>query len=160
MSNSRSNPDIVVLYWYIAGHPGYVVNFCQNRDNFCQSRDHFFKSYFFFTKLFSKHSDDHFGRRIQTGDNLEYNDNFFPSFQFLKKVRQISGFYRESTLLGIGFNVNFRVLASGLLPGNMTFRRNNVGLESLGFFPSIAKEENNAQQCAFPVKPRYLSYLF
>ena len=23
---SRSNPDIVLMYWYIAGHPGYVVN--------------------------------------------------------------------------------------------------------------------------------------
>ena len=23
---SRSNPDIVVLYRYITGHPGYVVN--------------------------------------------------------------------------------------------------------------------------------------
>ena len=54
----------------------------------------------------------------------------------------------------------FRVLASGSLPGNMTFRRNNEGLESLGFFPCMAKGETNAQQCAFPVKPRYLSYLF
>ena len=31
-----------------------------------------------------------------------------------------------------------------------------VGLEpSLGFFPCMAKGETNAQQCAFPVKPRY-----
>ena len=36
-------------------------------------------------------------------------------------------------------NVNFRVLASGSLPGNKTFRRNNVGLESLGFFPCMAQ---------------------
>ena len=42
----------------------------------------------------------------------------------------------------------------------MTFCRNNVGLESLGFLPCMAKGETNAQQCAFPVKPRYLSYLF
>ena len=34
---SRSNPDIVVLYWYIAGHPGYVVNLCQTRDKFFKS---------------------------------------------------------------------------------------------------------------------------
>ena len=33
---SRSNPDIVVLYWYIAGRPGYVVIFCQSRDNFSE----------------------------------------------------------------------------------------------------------------------------
>ena len=36
-------------------------------------------------------------------------------------------------------NVNFQVLASGLLPGNMTFRHNNIGLDSLGFFPCMAQ---------------------
>ena len=41
----------------------------------------------------------------------------------------------------------------------LTLSRNNVGLESLGFFPCMAKGETHAQQCAFPVKPRYLSYL-
>ena len=29
---------------------------------------------------------------------------YYISIQFLKKVRQILGFYRESTLLGIGFS--------------------------------------------------------
>ena len=43
---------------------------------------------------------------------------------------------QKSVLLG---NINFRVLASGSLPRNMTFRRNNVGLETLGFFPCIAQ---------------------
>ena len=142
MSNSRSNPDIVVLYWYIAGHPGYVVNFCQNRDNFCQSRDHFFKSYFFFTKLFSKHSDDHFGRRIQTGDNLEYNDNFFPSFQFLKKVRQISGFYRESTLLGIGFSFRH---ASGEHP-EIDVEPQQCRMRELRFFPLHGSSPTHAHK--------------
>ena len=45
--------------------------------------------------------------------------------------------FSNPTLLRL--NVNFRVLASGSLPGNMTFRRNNVGLESLGFFPCMAQ---------------------
>ena len=39
----------------------------------------------------------------------------------------------------IKINLNFRVLASGSLPGYMTFRRNNIGLESLGFFPRMAQ---------------------
>ena len=29
---SRSNPDIVILFWSIAGHPGYVVNLYVSRD--------------------------------------------------------------------------------------------------------------------------------
>ena len=45
--------------------------------------------------------------------------------------------FSNPTLLRL--NVNFRVLASGSLPGNMTFRRNNVRLESLGFFPCMAQ---------------------
>ena len=45
------------------------------------------------------------------------------------------------------------VLASGSLPGNMTFRRNNVGLETLGFFPCMAQVQPMSNKELFPLAP-------
>ena len=33
---SRSNLDILILFWSIVGHPGYVVNLDVSHDNFCK----------------------------------------------------------------------------------------------------------------------------
>ena len=69
-------------------------------------------------------------------------------------------------MLGIGWtwamqgknpklNVNFRVLASGSLPGNMTFRRNNVGLESLGFFHCMAQVQPMSNKELLQLRPKF-----
>ena len=74
-SISRSNPDIVVLFWSIAGHPGYVVNARQFLTIFATARTIFATAATIFSKA------DIFLQN-QCSDKIECKENFF---KFWKK---------------------------------------------------------------------------